>query len=197
MNNLLAAGSYQGTIFGHDLTAVGDRQTPCVEISVKIDENTTRNVLLWMTDRAIEGTVKTLRSLGYTGSLQGLAMEQEDSSGLPGTPVKLVIKHAEYNGKTVERIGIYPVKGAGSTGTKLERDAISRLEKLFKNADSKLQEGGRDEEFENSDAVDDVALEEEEAPAPPVTKAPPKRVVASPRTPAKMVSRGMRNAPPF
>lgn len=192
MSELLAAGSYNAVIVGHDLVSIGDRQTPAVQIDCKIDEHTFRKVLLWMTERAIEGTVKTLRSLGYTGGLQGLEMELEEQSGLLGVPVKLSVKHGEYQGKSVERIGIYPAKNQ-SKGTPIEKKQLSALEKMFSAADSKLQEGGRDEEYENMDSVDVSEDQEEEATPAPAPKAPPKRIVtpASPKT--KVVNRGFRN----
>lgn len=190
MSELLAAGSYQAVIVGHDLVTIGDRETPAVQIDVKIDENTFRKVLLWMTERAIESTVKTLRSLGFTGSLPELEMENEENSGLLETPVKVSVKHSEYNGKSVERLNIYP---AHSRGTPLEKSKLTALEKLFRKADSKLQEGGRDEATEEADPVDSSEDTQEEAASAPPPKAPAKRVVAPANGKTKVVSRGFRD----
>lgn len=192
MSELLAAGSYNGVIVGHDLVTIGDRETPAVQIDVKLDEVTFRKVLLWMTERAMEGTVKTLRSLGFTGGLGELEMEKEEQSGLLGVPVKLAVKHGEYNGKSVERIGIYPLRNQ-SKGNPIEKSKLSALEKMFKSADSKLQEGGRDEDYENMDSVDVSEDQEEEATPAPSPKAPPKRVVAPASPKTKVVNRGFRN----
>lgn len=183
---MLEAGSYDAQIVGHDLFTIGSKETPAVGIECKIDETTFRRVLLWMTDTGMEGSVKTLRSLGFTGELPGLTMEHEEQSGLLGTMVRLRIKHAEYNGKPVERINIYPIQA----DVRVEASAVSQLAKKFSAASSKLQEGGRDEEAESAHALD---LTEDEEAAPPPAKTPTKRVVTPAGGKTKVVTRSYRN----
>jgi hypothetical protein len=175
MSDLIAVGNYNGKIVGHDLTEIGDKKTPCVVFDVLINAHgveVERRVLLWLTERALPYTVKSIRELGYHSTqLSGLALEHEEDSGMIGTPVKVSIKHAEdHKGIVRERIGLYP---AQKPSAKMGNATLSRFEKLFKREQEKLLQEEEDapeeeEQVEHDDAV--VVSEDEEIPAPPPVK---------------------------
>lgn len=182
MDSLMPIGNYNGRITGHDITQLGDRKTPCVVIDVEIisgkdfEKNevecagVARRVIYWLTEKAMQYSVKSIRDLGYTGeSLKGLALENEDSSGLVGEPVRLSIKHAEdHKGVLRERLGLYPAK---KQLQKMEESALEKFEKLFKREQQKLLL--QEEEHAQTDEEGEVAETEDEeitAPTPPPAK---------------------------
>jgi hypothetical protein len=174
MSEMLPVGNYNGQIEGHDLTALGDKGTPCVVFDVVLRdgkdsdkqhvdcEGVRKKILMWLTDKALPYTVKNIRSLGYTkGDIKGLAMEHEETSGLVGVQVRISCKHAEdHNGVLRERLGMFV---AANNSKPLAADTLSVFAKLFREEQQKLTTQ------EESSDVDDN--EEEE----PVVVAPPKK----------------------
>lgn len=176
MSELMPVGNYHGKIIGHDITQLGDKGTPCVIIDVELVsgrdfeksevecEGIQKRVIYWLTEKALPFSVKSINELGYTGgNLKGLSLENEESAGLVGTPVRLSIKHGEdHKGVMRERLGLYP---ANKPAQRMEDSTLARFEKLFQQQQKKLQEEAN--ATAQDDAVDDVESEEVVAPTPP------------------------------
>jgi len=175
--SILPVGYYKGKIFGHDLVAVGEKETPAVVIDLKIESGVEkeskasvaipsecfRKATLWLTDSAFNYTVEALRKLGFTGDMELLQMENEENSGLVNLPVSITIKHQEYNGQTKERISVFPAK----------KDDTKKLKvvnaKALAAAFAEKQQQLRDAE-ESKLEYEDTNLEEDEELAPPPPK---------------------------
>lgn len=165
MSEMLPVGNYNAQIEGHDLTALGDKGTPCVVFDVVLRDGkdsdkqhvecdgVRKKILMWLTDKALPYTVKNIRSLGYTqDDIKGLGMEHEESSGLLGVQVRISCKHAEdQNGVVRERLGMFP---STNNAKPLGAETMSIFAKLFRDEQRKLtQEETGDQEANSDEAV--------------------------------------------
>lgn len=189
MSDMLPIGNYNAQIEGHDLTALGDKGTPCVVFDVVLRdgkdsdkqhvecEGVRKKILMWLTDKALPYTVKNIRSLGYTqDDIKGLGMEHEESSGLLGVQVRISCKHAgDQNGVVRERLGMFP---STNNAKPLGAETMSIFAKLFRDEQHKLTKE------ESKDVQEDDSDEE-------VVVAPPKKspAISTPKQTAK-VARG-------
>ena len=176
MSEMLPVGNYNGQIEGHDLTALGDKGTPCVVFNVVLRdgkdsdkkhvecEGERKKILMWLTDKALPYTVKNIRSLGFVHSdIKLLGMEHEETSGLVGVQVRISCKHAEdQNGVVRERLGMFV---ATNNSKPLGADTMSVFAKLFREEQNKLTQ-------EESGHVEDTD-EEEEVVVPKTSKTAP------------------------
>lgn len=185
MSDMLPIGNYNAQIEGHDLTALGDKGTPCVVFNVvlrdgkdaekqNVDcEGVRKKILMWLTDKALPYTVKNIRSLGYTqDDIKGLGMEHEDSSGLLGVQVRISCKHAEdQNGVVRERLGMFP---STNNAKPLAAETMSIFAKLFRDEQHKLtKEESKDVQEDDSDE-EVVVAPPKKSPAISTTKQPTK-----------------------
>jgi len=185
MSEMLPVGNYNAQIEGHDLTALGDKGTPCVVFNVvlrdgkdaekqNVDcEGVRKKILMWLTDKALPYTVKNIRSLGYTqDDIKGLGMEHEESSGLLGVQVRISCKHAEdQNGVVRERLGMFP---STNNAKPLAAETMSIFAKLFRDEQHKLtKEESKDVQEDDSDEAVVVAPPKK-SPAISTTKQPAK-----------------------
>lgn len=185
MSDMLPIGNYNAQIEGHDLTALGDKGTPCVVFNVvlrdgkdaekqNVDcEGVRKKILMWLTDKALPYTVKNIRSLGYTqDDIKGLGMEHEESSGLLGVQVRISCKHAEdQNGVVRERLGMFP---STNNAKPLAAETMSIFAKLFRDEQHKLtKEESKDVQEDDSDE-EVVVAPPKKSPAISTTKQPAK-----------------------
>ncbi len=73
----------------------------------------------WLTDKALEYTVKSLRILGWRGN------DLSSDDGIIGTEVSLVIEHEEYKGKVSAKVKY--INEAGGGGKKLDKAKAKAL----------------------------------------------------------------------
>jgi hypothetical protein len=92
---------------------------------------------LWLTDKAIQRTAETLRSLGFQGSSFA---ELNYGQDLVGAPVELVTEWEQYNGQDVERVkyvnapGSYASRGIKACDDATARRIASRYDAILRNS---------------------------------------------------------------
>lgn len=130
-------GTYLSQIKDHTLQEVGEKRTPCVAITLETVENiqtkepATQTVYakLWLTDGALDYTMKTLTEvLGWNG---------DDLSDLNGTQkfvgkeVWAVLVEEEYNGKIQTKVKFLNKIG-GVAKKPMEADVAKSLAERLK-----------------------------------------------------------------
>lgn len=135
---------YEGKIQSHALGESKENHTPSVRLKVYavLDQDTGAQVSkqfwvdLWLTDKAIQRTAETLRSLGFQGSSFA---ELNYGQDLVGAPVELVTEWEQYNGQDVERVkyvnapGSYASRGIKACDDATAKRIASRYDAILRN----------------------------------------------------------------
>ena len=135
---------YEGKIQSHALGESKEAHTPSVRLKVDavLDQDTGNPVSkqfwvdLWLTDKAIQRTAETLRSLGFQGSSFA---ELNYGQDLVGAPVELVTEWEQYNGQDVERVkyvnapGSYASRGIKACDDATAKRIASRYDAILRN----------------------------------------------------------------
>ena len=109
--------NYKATITGHGFAESKNTHTPSIKFSLKatfdLDAQQTCEKTfyadLWLSDKAIENTCKTLRDIGFQGDNMG---DLNDTQCLVDTEVEITTENDEYNGETRERVKFMNAAGS-------------------------------------------------------------------------------------
>jgi len=135
---------YEGKIQSHALGESKENHTPSVRLKVDavLDQDTGNPVSkqfwvdLWLTDKAIQRTAETLRSLGFQGSSFA---ELNFGQDLVGVPCELVTQFEQYNGQDVERVkyvnapGSYANRGIKACDENTAKRIAQRYDAILRN----------------------------------------------------------------
>lgn len=140
--------NYAGTIIAHALSESKENHTPSIKLQIQVFEDleTKRpaegvyTADLWLTEKAAERSMATLRALGYDAdTLEPL--NNDGSTGIMvGTQCEIKTKQEEYNGKTYEKVeyvnapGSFASRGVSSCDDATARRIASRYDAILRNS---------------------------------------------------------------
>jgi hypothetical protein len=101
--------NYSAEIVSTSLAESKEKHTPSVRVQLRtirnldLDQETEKQFIadLWLSDNAVERTVKTLRDLGFQG---GSMVELNDPNTMAGLLCEISTEMQEYNGNSQERV---------------------------------------------------------------------------------------------
>lgn len=139
--------NYAGTIIAHALSESKENHTPSIKLQIQVFEDleTKRpaegvyTADLWLTEKAAERSMATLRALGYDAdTLEPL--NNDGSTGIMvGTHCEIKTKQEEYNGKTYEKVeyvnapGSFANRGVKSCDESQARRIAARYDAILRN----------------------------------------------------------------
>lgn len=124
--------NYTATILSTALAESKEKHTPSVRIQVNAihnldtDEDCDKKFTadLWLSDKAVERTIKTLRSLGFEG--QSMA-ELNDPDTMTGLMCEVTTRMEPYEGETVERVAFVNKPGSfANRGLRAASEDVAR-----------------------------------------------------------------------
>ena len=133
--------TYLATITGNAIAESKNNHTPSVHLQLKCEQDLeakkgTDKVLyadLWLTDKAKEKTVETLRAIGYEGGFAEL-----NTPSLVGYQVEVSTYFEDYNGNSYEKVNfVNPVGSFAKRGVKpadagIVRGLSAKYDSLFR-----------------------------------------------------------------
>lgn len=133
--------TYKGTITGNGLAESKEKKTPSVHLQIKAEINLetkegvdkTFYADLWLSDKAKERTVDTLRAIGFEGN----SIAELNTPCLVGYEVEISTYFDDYNGKEkvnfVNAIGSFAKRGVKPLDDNITRGLSARYDSLFRN----------------------------------------------------------------
>lgn len=135
--------TYKATIIGNGLAESKEKKTPSVHLMLKAEFNLeTKEAVdktfyadLWLSDKAKEHTVDTLRAIGFEGN----SIAELNTPCLVGYEVEISTYLEEYNGNTYEKvnfvnaIGSYEKRGVKPLDDNITKGLSARYDSLFRN----------------------------------------------------------------
>jgi hypothetical protein len=97
---LVPVGTYRAKALQWVLTEIGEKKTPAVAIEFAFVDPELGKITWdgWLSEKALERTVESLRHCGWEGS------DVSELHGLDANEVELVIEHEEYEGNTYAKV---------------------------------------------------------------------------------------------
>lgn len=137
--------NYTATITGHGFAESKNSHTPSIKFSLKatfdldaqqpVDKTFYND--LWLSDKAIENTCKTLREIGFNSDNMA---DLNDSSLMVGTEIEISTEFEEYNGNEYEKVrfmnkaGSYANRGIKPMDTNQAKRLAAKYNQALKNA---------------------------------------------------------------
>ncbi len=163
---MIEDGTYQGTIVknGRDWLQFGKsakKGTPQVLISFRIADGSDADgqTVQWtgfLTDKAMERTLESLHTCGFTGSSFRDMLAQTPSR----EPVEIVVQTEEYDGKQRSRVAFIN-RGGGYSIREEDRLSDGDLDRLSKRAQART---ARDESFDSPGWADKAPASDDDIP---------------------------------
>ena len=140
--------NYSATITGHGFAESKNTHTPSIKFALKatydldaqqpVDK--TFYADLWLSDKAIENTCKTLRDIGFNSdNMQDL----NDSGVMVGVEVEITTEDDEYNGQVREKVkfmnasGSFAKRGVKPMDSNQAKALAAKYNMALKNAQKK------------------------------------------------------------
>lgn len=138
--------NYAGTIVAHALAESRENHTPSIKLQIQVhtdlDSRKPVDALyyadLWLTDKAVDKTMATLRALGYNeDTLEPL--NDSNRMIMRGFPVEIKTRPEEYNGKVYDKVeyvnapGSFASRGVSSCDDATAKRIASRYDAILRN----------------------------------------------------------------
>lgn len=139
--------NYAGTIVAHALAESRENHTPSIKLQIQVhtdlDSRKPVDALyyadLWLTDKAVDKTMATLRALGYNeDTLEPL--NDANRMIMRGFPVEIKTRPEEYNGRVYDKVeyvnapGSFASRGVSSCDDATARRIASRYDSVLRNS---------------------------------------------------------------
>lgn len=135
--------TYKATIIGNGLAESKEKKTPSIHLQLKAEFNLetkesvdkTLYADLWLSDKAKDNTVKTLRDIGF----EGTSIAELNTPCLVGYEVEITTYDEEYKGQMREKVnfvnavGSYEKRGVKPLDDSITRSLSARYDSLFRN----------------------------------------------------------------
>ena len=134
--------NYSATITGHGFAESKNTHTPSIKFALKATydldaQQPVDYADLWLSDKAIENTCKTLRDIGFNSdNMQDL----NDSGVMVGVEVEITTEDDEYNGQVREKVkfmnaaGSYARRGVKPMDSTQAKKLAAKYNSALKNA---------------------------------------------------------------
>lgn len=135
--------TYKATIIGNGLAESKEKKTPSVHLMLKAEFNLeTKEAVdktfyadLWLSDKAKERTVDTLRAIGFEGN----SIAELNAPCLVGYEVEISTYFEDYNGNSYEKVnfvnavGSFEKRGVKPLDDNITMGLSARYDSLFRN----------------------------------------------------------------
>ena len=157
MSELISEGPHTGKCTSMEIrfSRNGTEHVACVFKLTDPDDaffGYTIHASLWVTDKALKHTVKSLRLLGWQGKDMG-ELPELCAAGKLGNEVKLIVEHDEWDGRKSAK-----VKFINANEKPLDKEARAQFGARLKDAIERIESGAEDTVYAAPTAADEGDL---------------------------------------